>query len=97
MFGYDPEVPAGFQDADILQAQYERESAEARRDRERGICNHSWGQGWREPDCGHPPLTEAEVAESRKRGDFPDRPTERLPRKGEVLCLDCGVIRPDRL
>lgn len=40
-FGYDPEAPAGYQDADLLQAQYEAESAEIANLRRRGFCTHS--------------------------------------------------------
>lgn len=38
--GYDPEVPAGYQDADIEQARYEAESARAAADRAAGVCHH---------------------------------------------------------
>ena len=83
------------QDDDILQAQYERESAEARRDTERGICNHSWRQGVPTPGFGFEPLTLEYISKERERGAFPDRPTERVPVKGEAVCLDCGKIMKD--
>jgi hypothetical protein len=46
-FGYDPEVPAGFQEADLLQADYEAQSREhaalRRRAEAKGICLHGDG------------------------------------------------------
>lgn len=60
---YDPELPAGFQDADFemrsLQAQARRDAAL----RKKGICTHGWVQGppgpeseprtnWKCLDCG---------------------------------------------
>lgn len=41
MFEFDEELPRGYQDADILQAQYEAESAEYARLRDEGWCSHS--------------------------------------------------------
>ena len=45
-FGYDPEVPAGYQDADIEMAQYEAEGARYAALRRRGICTHGSCQGY---------------------------------------------------
>lgn len=44
-FGFDPEVPAGYQDADIEQAELEAQAAEIAADRARGVCRHGWFQG----------------------------------------------------
>ena len=42
---YDPELPCGFQDADIEMAQLTRAANRESRLRKRGICTHSWFQG----------------------------------------------------
>lgn len=90
---YDPE--ATIQDDDILQARYEQEGRGLARDKARGVCNHGWRQGVPDPSAGFPALTLEAINESRERGDFPDRPTERVPVAGETVCLDCGVILAD--
>lgn len=87
-FGYDEE--AVYQDADIEQARYEEEGRALAADRKRGICHHGGGLGF-----GHI-YTEAEVNDWRKRGHFPDRPTDHTPLvEGQMLCTDCGTIVPD--
>lgn len=64
-FGHDPEVPAGFQDADIEQAQFERAGARLRVLKRRGICAHGWVCGLGADGKPHYPeaegLTGAEV------------------------------------
>ena len=94
---YDPEVPAGYQEADLLQAQYEAESRQYRRDIANGICHHSSQLGRRVPAY----YTAEDIAEMRRNGHFPDRPTD--PRVGDqstipdglALCQDCGELVPD--
>lgn len=93
---HDPEVPAGFQEADILQSQYEVESAAYRADIAKGICHHSWILG-RAPDPKFN-ATREEILRDRQRGEFPDRPTDEsikvqtdIP-QGLFLCLDCGIL-----
>lgn len=90
MYGYDEE--AVYQDADILQAQYEEESAAAAAAKRRGECQHGW-------QLGHGHIYNAEqIEEMRQRGDFPDRKTEATEwPEGRCLCLDCGVIGDDPL
>jgi hypothetical protein len=99
-FSYDPEVPAGCQDADLLQAQYEAESARAAADRKRGICHHSWQLGRGDGSCNY---SAEEIAADRAKGSFPDRPTDAavtdqasIP-EGLCLCLDCGQLVEDAL
>lgn len=86
---YDPE--AVYQDADLLQAQYEQESADAAADRKRGICNHGWRLGRKHT------YDWDGVATLRVDGSFPQRPTNEteIP-EGYDLCLDCGLHVPAR-
>jgi hypothetical protein len=59
-FGYDEELPAGFQEADLEQAEFERQAAEYAALRRGGWCVHGWsGPGptpgtrqCREDGCG---------------------------------------------
>lgn len=44
-FDYDPEVPAGFQEADFEMAALEEAAARSAALRRRGICDHGWCQG----------------------------------------------------
>lgn len=89
-FDYDPELPAGYQDADILQAQYEEEGRALAADRKRGICHHGWLLG-----AGHS-YSRDEIDRMRRKGDFPNRPTQGYyPADRDALCLDCGSIVPD--
>lgn len=82
---YDPE--AVYQDADVLQAQYEEEGRQLAADRRRGICHHGWGLG-----NGHK-FTAEQVEAERRKGDFPERPTQAVqPGEGMMLCLDCGEV-----
>lgn len=41
---YDPEVPAGYQDADLEQAAYEAQAQAIADARRQGICVHGWWQ-----------------------------------------------------
>lgn len=41
-FGHDPELPAGYQDADFITASLEREAKRIADMRKRGICDHGW-------------------------------------------------------
>jgi len=92
---YDPEVPAGYQEADLLQAQYEAESAAFVRRREQGVCTHGWMQGM--PENGPWPSRDS-IETDRLRGHFPNRPTNYAqPEPGYCLCLDCGEHVPDPL
>jgi hypothetical protein len=75
-------------DADIEMAALAEAGREASRLRRKGICPHHWLQGM--PSSGLWPSKER-LQESRKRGCFPDRPTNfEQPPKGHKLCLDCG-------
>ena len=82
---YDPEIPRGFQDADIEQAELEAAGAHLHALRRQGICTHGWRlSNWHK-------LTPEQVATSRARGHFPERPTAPAPiPAGHDLCLDCG-------
>lgn len=98
-FGYDPE--AVYQEADIEQAEFEAQSAEAAALHRRGICTHGWLlNGGVAPKYNR---DRAGIEEDRKRGRFPDRPTDPTIQrqndvpKGMCLCLDCGKLVPDPL
>lgn len=53
MMMYDPELPAGFQDADFEVRDLEAAAADHRRLRRQGYCTHQSGQGPRCTDgCG---------------------------------------------
>ena len=45
-FGYDPELPAGFQDADIEQAEFEAEGRRLAALKRRGVCTHGSAVGF---------------------------------------------------
>ena len=99
MFDHDEELPAGFQEADLLQAQYEEDGRQYARDVKRGICHHSWQLGRKVPAF----YNAQAITEDRKRGNFPERPTDpsvtdqaSIP-VGQCLCLDCGQLVPDVL
>lgn len=94
---YDPEVPAGFQEADILQAQYEAESRQYMRDIANGICHHSSQLGHKDPAF----YDADDISAMRAKGYFPDRPTDphvtdqsTIP-VGHCLCVDCGEVVED--
>lgn len=97
-FGYDPEVPAGFQEGDFEQAELEAESARVSALNRRGICTHSWQLG------GGINFYDGEaIAQDRLKGKFPERPTDPsittqmdIP-AGKCLCLDCGQLVVDPL
>lgn len=96
-FDHDPELPAGFQDADILQAQYEAESRAAAADRAAGICNHGMRLGRRIPAF----YSAEEIAEDLAQGHFANRggftgTQDEIP-EGHSLCLECGEIVPARI
>jgi hypothetical protein len=94
MFDDDPGV---YNDADILQAQYEAESAAAAADVRRGICHHGWTLGG-----GRDFYSADDIAAMRLKGHFPDRPTDprvtdqRSIPEGLELCTDCGALIVDR-
>jgi hypothetical protein len=46
MFDYDEEMPAGFSDADLEQAEYERMGKRLAALRAAGVCAHGWTQGY---------------------------------------------------
>lgn len=46
---YDEELPAGFQDADIEQAEFEAEGNRIAALRRRGVCTHDSGVSYRDP------------------------------------------------
>ena len=53
MFDYDPEVPAGYQDADIEMAELEARARATAARRARGICDHGWIQGLGDDGAWH--------------------------------------------
>ena len=94
---YDEEIPAGYQEADLLQAEYERESNQIWAERKRGICHHGWQLGPKIPAY----YTAEMIATERLKGDFPSRATDpsitdqaSIP-NGQCLCLDCGQLIKD--
>lgn len=96
-FGYDPELPAGFQEADFEQAAFEEEGRRHAALRRRGICTHGWLLG------GGATVNRSreEIEEDRKRGSFPERVTDaRVQCQNDIpdglcLCLNCGLLVPD--
>jgi hypothetical protein len=94
VYDYDPEVPAGYQDADIEQAEFEAAGRRLAALRRRGICTHGWRLGRRVPAC----YTAADIEQMRRQGNFPERPTD--PRvsdqasipEGLDLCTHCGEL-----
>lgn len=93
MLFHDPEVPAGYQDADIEQAAFEAEGRRLAALRARGVCSHGHRMGG-----GIAVYSAEDIARSRARGKFPDRPTAdgvtgqaSIP-AGQDLCLDCGSL-----
>lgn len=99
IYEHDPDVPAGFQEADILQAQYEAEGRRLAELHRRGVCTHGWMLGRGNIDRSRDDID----AEHRRAGRFPDRPLD--PRvtcqsaipQGQCVCLDCGELIPDPL
>jgi len=96
MYDHDPEVPAGFQEADFLQAQYEEEGRRIAALTRQGVCTHGWLLG-----PGNGGYTAADIARMRAAGKFPDRPTDdrvtdqaSIP-TGSILCTDCGALIDD--
>lgn len=63
MFGYDEELPAGFQDADIEQAAFEAESARYAALERKGICTHSSRVGLGSDGKAHYPEAEGLAGE----------------------------------
>ncbi len=88
---YDPEIPAGYQDADILQAQYEAESRAAAARRKRGICGHDsrlgGGVNFYSADDIAGMLA---VGHFGNRGGFDGAQTD-IP-SGKDLCTECGEL-----
>ena len=77
-FGYDPELPSGFQDADLEMAQLTESANRTARMRKRGICDHGWIQGppgrpdaprtdWLCHHCGATFATEAMLEDAREQ------------------------------
>lgn len=96
MFDHDPELPAGYQDADLEMAAHWRAGRRLAALRRLGVCTHGWMLG-----PGNVNRSRAEIEHDRARGSFPERPTEAaigcqsdIP-AGRVLCLDCGRLIPD--
>lgn len=63
---YDPELPAGFQDADLETAALHRHANRLARLRRRGICAHGWIKGLLCRDCGKTFNTAAELEAERR-------------------------------
>jgi hypothetical protein len=72
MINHDPELPAGFQDADLEMAGFMESARHFNALRKRGICLHGWIQGppgppgnpcndWKCKDCGKSWATEKEL------------------------------------
>ena len=98
-YGYELEaIESERFEADMLQAQYERESRAYARDMANGICHHS-------PTLGRkvPAFYDADdIHAMRQGGAFPERPTDpsvtdqaSIP-AGMCLCTDCGQLVADR-
>lgn len=97
-FDYDPEVPAGFQEADFEMAALEEKAARSRALAREGICAHGWWQG-----KGNVNMTRGGLAQWRANANvrFPDREidpafidTDSMP-AGRAVCLHCGQLVPD--
>jgi hypothetical protein len=93
---HDPELPAGFQDADLEQAAYEAQGRATAALHRRGICTHGWMLG-----PGNVNRSRDDIDRDRAHGRFPDRVTDPaitcqddIPH-GRVLCLDCGSLIDD--
>ena len=89
---YDPELPAGYQEADLLQAQYEAESRQFARDRRAGICHHNARLGRKVPAF----YEAADVADMLRNGHFRNRAgyvgsQSDIP-VGKDLCTECGAL-----
>jgi hypothetical protein len=89
---YDEELPAGFQDADIEQAEFEAESARIAALERQGHCQHGHRLGRKVPSFysaadiaamlkDEPLLSEAPFA--GEQSDIPE---------GQDLCLGCGEL-----
>jgi len=79
-FGYDEELPGGFQDADFEQRALEDAANASAARRRRGICDHGWTQGppgqasspttvWTCLDCGKVFQTEAELRNAQAQAN----------------------------
>jgi hypothetical protein len=90
MYYYDEE--AVYQDADILQAQYEAEGRALDRDRAKGICHHGSRLGRKVPafydaDDVHAMLLKGHF---KNREGF-DGSQSDIP-EGKDLCTECGAL-----
>lgn len=81
-FDHDPELPAGYQDADLEMAELEAAGARSAALRARGICDHGWRQGAR---GANDPATAHDLEGKRVDAVIPD---------GHDLCLHCGRTVP---
>jgi hypothetical protein len=93
---WDPELPAGYQDADIEQAALEQEGRRLTALHKRGICTHGWCLGKGTVNRSRP-----DIEADRRGGTFPDRPTDpSIQEQSDIpdlklLCLDCGQLVDD--
>lgn len=91
---YDPEVPAGYQDADIEQSAFEAEGRRIAALHRKGICTHGCRLGRRVPAC----YSAEHILALRRGGKFPNRPTDpRVSDQASIpdgldLCTDCGEL-----
>lgn len=95
MYDHDPELPAGYQDADIEQAGFEAEGRRLAALRRRGICTHGPGLGHRSPSFYSAEQVAAMLAQGRfgNRAGFVGEQSD--IGAGRVLCTDCGEVRAD--
>ena len=95
MFYHDPEVPAGFQDADIEMAEFEAEGRRIAALHRKGICTHGAGLGHKAPAFYDADDIAAMLAKAQfgNREGFAGGQAE--IGEGKVLCTDCGLVRDD--
>jgi hypothetical protein len=91
---YDEELPAGYQEADMLQASYEAESREFDRERAQGHCHHNARLGRRVPSFYEASDVAAMLAAGHfaNRGGFTGAQSD-IP-EGQDLCTECGELVP---
>lgn len=92
---YDEELPAGFQDADIEQAEFEAEGRRLSALHARGICTHGSRLGRKTPSFYDARQVANMIHNGRfgNRGGFQGEQAD-IP-EGSDLCTDCGTFVPE--